>query len=209
MANDSDPFGAWLPWHSHEVAHFFSPLAIPWWIAGGWAIDLFLGMQTRDHDDIDVQFLRRDQQSIRALFQGWDIQEAHPTTSPDSWPFHEWKPGTLLSPGIHDIWCRPHKTDPWAIQLMATDTHDDQWILRHNAQFTGSLSTIGYLTDDGIPYLAPEIQLLYKARSPRPKDEADLDRVLPYLDQKSRQWLTQALTSVHPCHPWLVKLENS
>lgn len=208
MTHNSHPFGAWQPWQPHKVAQLFSTLAISWWIAGGWAIDLFLGEETRDHEDTDVLFLRRDQQEIRVLFQGWDIQEAHPEMLPSSWPFQEWKQDMLLSPEVHDIWCRPKKTVTWAIQLMVIDTKDDQWIFRRNAQIHGSLSTIGYVTNDGIPYLAPEIQLLYKAKSQRFKDEADFARVLPYLDQRSRQWLAQALAVVHPDHSWLLQLEN-
>lgn len=139
MTHASHPFGIWQSWRPHEVAQFFSTLAIPWWIAGGWAIDLFLGEQTRDHEDIDILFLRRDQQEIRALLQIWDVQEAHPEMLPNSWPFHEWKQSVLLSPEVHDIWCRPKKTDPWAIQLMVIDAQDDQWIFRRNAQIRGSL----------------------------------------------------------------------
>ena len=189
-----------------KLLSFFSALAITWWIAGGWAIDLCLGEQTRDHEDIDVQFLRRDQQDIRALLQEWDVQEAHPSMQPDLWPYREWKLGTPLSSDVHDIPCRPKKADPWAIQLMVTDTHGDEWLFRRNVQIHGSLSTIGYMTDDGIPSLAPEIQLLYKAKSLRPKDESDFANVVPRLDQRSRQWLAQALAIVHPHHPWLLLL---
>jgi hypothetical protein len=206
MPQASNQFGTWQSWQPREVAQFFSTLTVPWWIAGGWALDLFLGERTRDHEDIDVLFIRRDQQEIQGLLQGWDVQEAHPEMLPGSWPFHEWKQGTPLSPEVHDIWCRPKKTSPWAIQLMVIDIHDDQWIFRHNIQISRSLSTIGYVTDEGIPYLAPEIQLLYKARSPRPKDEADFARVLPYLDQRSRRWLTWALGIVYPHHSWLLEL---
>ncbi|HEU5381681.1 MAG TPA: hypothetical protein VFV38_40190 [Ktedonobacteraceae bacterium] len=74
------------------------------------------------------------------------------------------------------------------------------------AQIRGSLSTLGRRTRDGIPYLAPEIQLLYKAKDLRPKDEADFTRVLPALDGKRRQWLAQSLALVHPGHVWLTKL---
>lgn len=205
----SHPFGVWQSWQPHDVAQLFSALAIPWWIAGGWAIDLFLGEQTREHEDIDVLFLRRDQHEVRTLLQGWDVQAAHPEMLSGSWPFQEWEQGMLLSPEVHDIWCRPKQTDPWTIQLMVIDTWDDQWIFRRNAQIRGTLSTMGRVTNDGIPYLAPEIQLLYKARSPRPKDETDFTRVLPFMDQQSRQWLVQALTIVHPSHPWLPQLEKS
>ena len=97
-------FGLWQPWQPKEVARFFSTLTVPWWIAGGWALDLFLGVQTREHEDIDVLFLRRDQHEIRAQLQGWDVQEAHPELLPSSWPFQEWKQDALLPASVHDIW---------------------------------------------------------------------------------------------------------
>ena len=206
MTNETNPFGPWQPWQPEEVAEFFSTLTFPWWIACGWALDLFLGGKTREHEDIDVLFLRRDQHEIRAQLQGWDVQEAHPELLPGSWPFQEWKQDAPLSASVHDMWCRPTKSDPWALQLMVIDTSGDHWIFRRTAQIRGSLSTLGRVTRDGIPYLAPEIQLLYKAKSPRPKDEADFTRTLLVLDGKSRHWLAQSLARVHPGHTWLAKL---
>jgi len=31
-----------------------------WCVAGGWAIDMFLGKQTRPHEDMEIVVLRRD-----------------------------------------------------------------------------------------------------------------------------------------------------
>lgn len=207
MPGDTSHLGAWQPWLPREVANFFSALTVPWWIAGGWSLDLFLGSQTRDHEDIDVEFLRRDQQEIRALLGEWDVQEAHPELAAN-WPFREWELGRDLSSGVHDIWCRSHKEAPWMLQLMVADIADDQWLFRRDARISRPLASIGRLTDDGIPYLAPEIQLLYKAKTPRPKDEADFARTFPHLDGESRQRLAQALAIVHPGHPWLAQLED-
>ena len=78
MVNETNQFGVWQPWQPAEVVRLFSTLTVPWWIAGGWAIDLFLGEQTRHHDDIDVLILRRDQREVRTIFRGWDVQGAHP-----------------------------------------------------------------------------------------------------------------------------------
>jgi hypothetical protein len=202
----TNQFGRWQPWQPKEVASFFSMLTVPWWIAGGWAIDLFLGEQTRHHEDIDVQILRRDQQAVRTVFGEWDVQGADPGELPAQWPFREWQLGGFLSPRVHDVWCRPNKTSPWTLQLMIADTTDDQWLFRRDARIRRSLTTVGHRTNDGIPYLAPEIQLLYKAKAPRPKDEADFARALPSLDGKSRQWLAQSLALVHPEHSWLPEL---
>jgi hypothetical protein len=208
MANETAPFGLWQPWQPEEVARFFSTLTVAWWIAGGWALDLFLGSPSREHEDIDVQVLRRDQQEVRTLFGAWDVQEAHPGELSAAWPFREWEAGKPLPPRVHDVWCRPSKTDPWAIQLMIADTVDDQWIFRRDRRIRRPLAAVGQRTSDGIPYLAPEMQLLYKARAPRPKDEADFTHVLPALDQSRRQWLAWALALVHPHHPWLAQLEE-
>lgn len=208
MADDAQQFGIWQPWQPHEVAELFSTLNAPWWIAGGWAIDLFLGTRTREHDDIDIQVLRRDQQAIRALLRGWDVQEAHPTTPQSAWPFREWELDQPLRAGVHDVWCRASQTAPWSFQLMIADTDGDQWLCRRDPHIHRPLTTIGHQTRDGIPYLVPEIQLLYKAKGLRPKDEADFINALPHLDQQSRRWLAEALAIVHPGHPWLVQLEK-
>ncbi len=39
---------------------WFASLTVPWWIAGGWALDLFAGDQSRPHKDLDVGILRND-----------------------------------------------------------------------------------------------------------------------------------------------------
>jgi len=61
-------------------------------------------------------------------------------------------------------------------------------------------------TADGIPYAQPEIALLFKAKAPREKDEADFERVLPLLALRQRQWLAHALRLIHPQHRWLSEL---
>jgi hypothetical protein len=206
MGDEAGSLGPWQPWSPQEVAQFFAPLTVPWWIAGGWAIDLFLGRQTREHEDIDVQILRRDQQVIRALFGAWDVQAALPPPRDEAWPFRSWDLDEPLDAEIHDVWCRPEPTQPWALQLMIADTQDDSWLFRRMLAIRRPIDRIGCVSGEGIPYLTPEIQLLYKAKGLRPKDEADFARVLPALDQDRRQWLRNALTEAHPHHPWLERL---
>src|SRR5260370_34929395 len=107
MDNDASPFGVWQPWSVHEVAMLFSSVTVPWWIAGGWALDLFLGIQTREHEDIDVQILRRDQHPIRGLLQTWDMQAAHHITHQDRGTFRGGETGPRLSFAGHRYWCLP------------------------------------------------------------------------------------------------------
>ena len=54
-------------------------------------------------------------------------------------------------------------------------------------------------TAEGIPYLAPELQLLYKSAARRPKDEVDAAEVIPHLGTRQRELLSRLLP---PDHPW-------
>jgi len=209
MADTDQPWRQWQPWSPQQVAALFARLPAPWWIAGGWAIDLFLGRQTREHEDIDVQILRRDQHVVRAFLDTWDVQAALPPPRDEAWPFRTWHHGEVLDPAIHDIWCRPTPTQPWALQLMIADTRDDWWLFRRTPAIARALAAVGGISAEGIPYLAPEIQLLYKAKTPRQKDEADFVETLPALSQERRRWLMTGLTMVHPQHPWLDLLAES
>ena len=131
------------------------------------------------------------------------MQAALPPPRDEAWPFRSWPLDEALDADIHDVWCRTTPTQPWALQLMLADTKDDSWLFRRMPTIRRSIDTIGCGAGSGIPYLAPEIQLLYKAKRPRPKDEADFAQVLPALDQERRQWLSTALAVAHPGHPWL------
>ena len=49
------------------VRSLLSDLSVPYWIAGGWAIDLAVGRVTRDHADVDIMLLERDEHALRIL----------------------------------------------------------------------------------------------------------------------------------------------
>lgn len=56
-----DDLHRWQPLRPDEIGELLADCRVTWWIAGGWAIDLFLGESTREHSDIDVLILRKDQ----------------------------------------------------------------------------------------------------------------------------------------------------
>lgn len=80
------------------------------------------------------------------------------------------------------------------------------WICRRDESLRLPYDAIIKRTANGIPYLMPELVLLFKAKATRPKDQADFDGVLPLLSQARRDVLSGWLTRVHPGHPWLAKL---
>ena len=68
--------GRWRSVHPGEAAAFFSAVRVPWWIAGGWALDLFVGKQSRPHKDLDIGVLRRDVMTVLSALPSWAIFEA-------------------------------------------------------------------------------------------------------------------------------------
>jgi hypothetical protein len=84
--------------HVLGVATAFSSFSAPWWIAGGWAIDLYLGCVSRTHHDIDVLILRRDQVLLHAALGGFELKKIipHPEGISGQGTILQWAPGERL-----------------------------------------------------------------------------------------------------------------
>lgn len=200
MDNDLDN---WAPLPLTELAEIFSPAAFPWWVAGGTAVDLFLGRVTRSHDDLDVEVLRTDQMKLQRLLGAWDMHVAQ------GGRLRPWQSHDYLPDGDGSIWCRQSSGSPWVLQVLFGESDGDDWLFRRNPQVRMPLAMLGRRTPGGVPYLTPAVQVLFKARDTRPKDQADFEAVLPHLDQVDRTWLISALTATDPRHPWLARLEGT
>jgi hypothetical protein len=153
----------------------------PWWIGGGWAADLFLGRETREHADIDVVVLRRDRPQLERALDGRDVTV------------------------IGERQLRVAGGDG-GFDVLLDDADGDDWIFRRDQRVRRPLREIR-LVREGLPILAPELVLLFKAKGPGAKDEADRALLTPRLDRVGRAWLAAALRTAHPGHPWLEGLE--
>jgi hypothetical protein len=89
--------------------------------------------------------------------------------------------------------------------LFLMESDGSRWQFRRDPSITLELARVG-LERDGVPYLAPEIALLYKAKEPRSHDEADFAAVVGELPVERREWLASALRSQDASHPWLPRL---
>lgn len=47
----------------------------PWYIAGGWAVDLYLGSVYREHEDIEIVVFRKDQTFLKDYLGKWNIDK--------------------------------------------------------------------------------------------------------------------------------------
>ncbi len=191
-----------MPLSVAEAAGIFRDLPATWWVAGGWAIDAFLGHQSREHGDLDIAVLRRDQLIVQDHLAEWELHAAVGGGKLGPWPA-----GQKLPLSVHDIWCRRHESAPWSMQLMLEEAEEDQWLYRRQGSVQRSLASL-VSTIKGIPYLAVEVQFLYKARDhDQAKNDADWRSCVHVLNSDQRRWLQDALTAVHPGHPWIGPLQ--
>lgn len=171
---------------------------IPWWVSGGWAIDLWLGRTSRAHADFDVGCRRDSVRQFVDALEGWDGFRAHGgeleslTGAPD------------LASG--SVWLKRSDAPTWDLQLMPEDVVADAWRYRRDRRIVAPVRSITWRTSADLLVLRPEIQLLYKAKDVRPKDQADFDEVAPTLDRRSQHWLSTQLRATAPRHPWLTHL---
>ena len=94
----------------------------------------------------------------------------------------------------------------WRIYVFR-EPHDDQtWICRRHESIRRPYADIIARTTDGIPYLCPEVVLLFKAKATREKDRRDFEYAFPRLTNSQRAWLGGALRMVHPGHEWLARI---
>lgn len=191
----------WQPLSIDGVMSLIRDASFPWWVAGGYAIELAVGASVRSHDDIDVLLLRRDHLAARALLSEWDCWAADPPGTLRHWPLGETLPDT-----VHDVWCRETPEGPWRFQFMLDESDEDgtHWRSRRDPRISRPITDIGRRTSAGVPYLRPEIQLFYKAKARRPKDEIDFTSALPLLGADERTWLCMAIEITGgPEHAWL------
>jgi hypothetical protein len=193
----------WRALEPGAVHHLLSSVDAPWWIAGGWAIDLFLGTQTRPHKDVDVGVRRADVPRILAALPGWDFFEAKDGT------LSRLAFGAAPRAGVNSLWGRRAGEPHWEIELMLDEANERDWIFRRQPSIRRPLAASLRATPDGTRYLVPEIQLLYKARDPRPEDQSDFDYVAPRLDSAAAGWLRDCLLQLYPQHPWISTLAKT
>jgi hypothetical protein len=191
-------FGRWLPITPWRVRELLSGFTAPWWICGGWAIELHTGI-TRRHHDLDLLIRCDDLSSLRAHLHRHGLV---PWINRDD-VYHALADDAAPDDGCRQLWLR-RDDGPWWIDLCLADTCDDRWLCKRDRTITRAIDDIGLRTPDGIPYLRPEIALLFKAATDAPRNARDFSAALRRLNETERRWLHEAVRRVHgDAHPWL------
>lgn len=189
----------WKPWTPSEVTERLSGAPPCWFVAAGWALDLFAGGLGREHSDLEIAVPRDRFPEIAAALPGyeWDVVgDGYAWTYPEK------------AENMHQTWLREPRTGRYRLDVFREPHDGDRWVCRRDASITLPYDELILRTPDGIPYSIPEAVLLFKAKAQRAKDEADFRVALPLLDRTRRARLSGWLSRVHPGHPWLTELSH-
>lgn len=196
-----------------------------WFLCGGWAVDAWLGQQTRDHWDVDIAVFHHDQRAIFEQFTGWALVGHDPNVADDT--TEPWNGRHLDLPAHIHV---PKLGSPLATSTTATHTafefefllnerSDHAWVLNSERRIHVPLDRCARQPAWGLPTAPPEVVLFFKAGGNltaaelkthsgglRPRDEQDFFTLQPTLTEAQRSWLRESLAKVLPAHPWLAHL---
>jgi hypothetical protein len=187
---------AWDAWPPRTVADRLAGVPFPWWVVGGWAIDEFLGEQTRAHHDLEVATPAFDRLAPHfPELEYWVAGDGVVT------PY-----GPETSGRNFQTWAYDRTAGVWRFDVFREREDDEgRWICRRDDRIRLPYSEI--VVPGPVPYLIPELTLLFKAKyAGLEKNVADFARVLPRLDTGQRARLDGWLGMIHPAHEWRARL---
>ena len=181
-----------------EVMSGFDP---PWWFAGGWAIELFVGRRLREHEDLEIGLLRKDQHALRRHLAGWEWCKAIQVDDHGEWI--PWPSDERLDLPIFQLKTNREREE---VEFMLNDASDGLLQFRREPSITRPMERAVGRSRAGLPYLAPELQLLYKAKWHRDKDESDFTAATEAMSAEQRVWLKASLQRWNASDPWIARL---
>lgn len=165
-----------------KINSLFEPLNIQWGFGGGWALDLFIGRQSREHSDVDIVVLTQDLPIIYEKLS-------------DEFIFYKAAEGRLqywsgepLTPN-YSIWVAESDSTPFVFKMVLIECSNEEWFYKRNKDIKGPLDQL--FGEGEYPYLSPEIVLLYKMEATvlREKDMEDYNRTYLKLTVRQQTWL--------------------
>jgi hypothetical protein len=210
-----------------RIGEVMSTYRLPWALAGGWAVDAWLGRVTRYHQDVDPVVF--DQPVLFKHLAGWQLighEETKENEGAELWD------GRPLVPPAHLHGRSPEDSGPlperfddsgmrvvfpedgfW-LDIQLCERSDRDWVLNREPRIAMPLAAGVRQSGWGLPTVAPEVILFFKAtlyvgtkNHLRPHDEADFVALLPQLSEGQRAWLREAVTRVYVGeHPWMRRL---
>jgi hypothetical protein len=200
---DGPPVETWtMAWTPDQAAEALEGVAAPWAVAGGWALDLWLGKETREHEDIEITVPAAFFPEVQARL------EAHGLRLFDNLNGEviALEPGQAPRPQGFQVGVTDRDAQGWRLDIFREPGDARTWVYRRTGELSAPRAWANGRTAAGIPFVAPQIILLFKAKAMRDKDLGDFARIAPMLPPEDRAWLAASLRIIHPGHPWIERL---
>lgn len=155
-----------------------------WYLAGGIALDEFLGRKTRNHEDIDILVNFKEIECILDFFNSYNVYTA--------------RNGSLsLSlrnniKSTDSLWIAKDDKESFIIEILFFEEEAGHWIYKRDNAVRKKIEDMYFVKND-MKIIQPEIQLFYKMNSSsvREKDLYDYHNVYPVLEERQKEWLDQ------------------
>jgi len=82
MMNPDIPYSTWQPLSLADLMQVFASAPFTWGVAGGYAVEQFLGASIREHSDVDVVVYRDEQPQVQRWLADWQLYAADPPGIP-------------------------------------------------------------------------------------------------------------------------------
>jgi hypothetical protein len=158
-----------------------------WFLCGGWAVDAWLGRQTREHGDVDITVFHDDQRAIFDQLAGWHMiaDDIEPDTSPDRPPWdgqvldpeHRWtwpktpahihaRPAGEANLAALTAWTNPpysKATDDFNLEVMINERAGSDWLVNPEPRIARPIELCVRESPAGLPTAVPEVLMFFKA----------------------------------------------
>jgi hypothetical protein len=202
---DGPPVETWsMGWTPDEAAEALEGVTAPWAVAGGWALDLWQGEKTREHEDIEITVPAPFFPEVQARLEARGLK----LFSNVNGEVTALGPGEARGPEGFQTWVTDQDARAWVLDIFREPGDAETWIYRRTGELSAPRAWANGRTAAGIPFVAPQIVLLFKAKPMRDKDLADFARIVPMLPAEDRNWLAASISIIHPGHPWIERLAS-
>jgi len=186
----------------YRIEQIMHGSTFPWYIAGGWSIDLALGRKTRNHKDMDIVVYREYLQDVLDFFYKWDIGVAIPGE-------HRLEAVLDMTSIQPPQYCLHISNGQDFVEVLITDTQDEAVIFRRNTNIKMGFADFIRTDNNNRLFVTPEWQLLFKSKDPRIEDQQDFMNSVPALSSKQKSWLCESIRKMNKNHSWIIVLEES
>lgn len=208
-----------------QASSFLSNLNVLWAFCGGYALDLFLDREIRKHGDIDICVFEEDRNRIQNYMMSneWTV-------------YQFLGGGRVRSLGIGDksapnrnLMCVKEGCDLVKffpseeggvfgyefyhtgierldyLEFLFNHAQDDRFIFNRELNLTRDMQK-AFLYHNGLPYIAPELALLYKAsNADDPAYQYDYEMTISHLNDEQLCWFQDGLEKLYPKgHSWRI-----